>query len=467
MPSEQPPTATRRHALRTLATASLLGFAGCLGDDDEEPDQPDNGTPSSGPPSRVLETPPRGAEARPNLAEASPGQGCGSDPAEAWGDVDPTGVPAYADDPNWRLAGHDTGNSFHNPHAEGPSDDPEIRWRFGGSGSTAFSNYRVHSPLIVDGTVYTTVELAETSDSHSDEHRAFVAIDGETGEHRTVFDARDRIWRPTIVDGTVYAVVGRQVRAYDLDSGTERWRSDPILWKPSSIQIVEETIIVTENAYHFEDGELVPQLHAFDATTGEHRWQAVRERLGADEPKFPIIADNCVVYPGRTDGRNISSGETLVDLPNGVLYPTLDNGRYYGYDDGGIVSYDWQSLEQCWEYRPDDRKTGGGWVGVVGDIVLLSDFRGPGYVGVHQDTGRTLWETEIWDQHYMGLFRVSTQDMIYILHDGGITSALDPATGSVEWKLNTEDMGEFGYGCALADDLLVTVGGDGTLFAIS
>jgi hypothetical protein len=415
----------------------------------------------------VLETPPRGPEPRPDIDEVTPKQGCGSAPAEAWGDVDPTGVPAYADDPNWRLAGHDTGNTFHNPHAEGPSDDPEIRWRFDGSGSTAFSNYRVHSPLIVDGTVYTTVEKAETSDSHQNEHRAFVAIDADTGEHRTVFGAQDRIWRPTIVDGTVYAVVGRQVRAYDLDSGTERWRSDPILWKPSSIQIVEETIIVTENAYHFEDGELVPQLHAFDATTGEHRWQAVRERLGADEPKFPIIADNCVVYPGRTDVRNISSGETLVDLPNGVLYPTLDNGRYYGYDDGGIVSYDWQSLEQCWEYRPEDRKTGGGWVGVVGDIVLLSDFRGPGYVGLHRDTGRTLWETEIWDQHHKSVFRVSTQNTMYLVHDGGITSTLDPATGSVQWKLNTEEMGGFGYGCALADDLLVTVGGDGTLFAIS
>ena len=55
-----------------------------------------------------------------------------------------------------------------------------------------------------------------------------------------------------------------------------------------------------------------------------------------------------------------------------------------------------------------------------------------------------------------------------VINSGGAVVALDPATGGINWQLKTDEMGwEPLAGCALADDLLVTVGAGGTLYGIS
>jgi outer membrane protein assembly factor BamB len=47
-------------------------------------------------------------------------------------------------------------------------------------------------------------------------------------------------------------------------------------------------------------------------------------------------------------------------------------------------------------------------------------------------------------------------------------TALNPTDGSIKWQLRTDEMDwNLVHGCALADDLLVTVGVDGRVYAIS
>ncbi|WP_241431532.1 outer membrane protein assembly factor BamB family protein [Natrialba hulunbeirensis] len=425
MSPERSPSTSRRFVLQTVATTGLLGIAGC--------------------------------QVR-------------SEPAH-WTELDLRGDTTYTDDPNWRMLGHDTGNTFHNPHADGPSDDPSVQWTLNDSTGEETSGHPRRHPLIVDGTVYTTIERAETSDTSENEHRTFVAVDPDTGEFEPIFEAEHRIWRPTIVDDTVYAAVGTSVRAYDLADGTERWRSDKLSSGLSSVRRVGDAIVVLSDTelYDYSDGDFepLPQLYVLDAESGDVRWDSAGAS-GGNEPRLPLITDSGVLYPNAASFRDLRSGEPGAELSTPVNYPVLRDGEYYGSDDGGLVSYDWETMENRWEYRPDDRSIGGGWASVVGSVVVIDDFRGPGFVGLDRDTGERLWATEIWDDSFGAIFWASDEDTVYTAHDGGMTAALDITDGSVKWRLNTDEMEwGLGSGCALADDLWLTVGRDGTLFAIS
>ena len=434
VPARSPLLTTRRRVLQTLSSAGVVGSAGCVVGDGHESDSPDE---------------------------------TGTSAPDRWTELTLSSETTSTDDPEWRMLGHDTGNTFHNPHAEGPSDDPTVRWTVGGSTDTSFSGYVHHQPLIVDGTVYTTIEQAGTDD----ERWAFVAVDSDIGETDPIFETDDPLWRPTIIDNTVYLAVGAAVAAYDLTDGTERWRTDPLRGEPSSIRRVDDVVValIGTQLYDVSNGTLepFPQLFVFDAETGETLWEGPGDGSDADQPRLPIVADGGVLYPNTNSFRDLRTGEVLATLPS-THYPVLRDGEYYGSEDGGLVSYDWETMSPRWEYRPADRVIGGGWASVAGDIVILDDVRGPGFVGLDRTTGERLWTTELWEEGLGTIFWASTETTVYTAHDGGAAAALDVADGTVRWRINTDEMEwGLGSGCALADDLWVTVGRDHTLFTLS
>lgn len=435
---------SRRRVLGTLSTAGLGTVVGCAAPSDRNNSGKSTGTNESG-------------KGGPDIVPP--------------GELDVSGERRLVDDPNWRMLGHDTGNTFTNPHAAGPSDDPSVVWTIEDSTLGLMDGYRYHHPLIVDGTVYTTVEDEATADDPERERRNLVAVDADTGEAESLLEVDGRIWRPAIVDGTLYAAVNREVRAYDLRSGGERWRSEPHLFRPSAVRPAGDVVLATDNAVlSYEDGESVPQQYAFDSDTGELLWTGDASADVGTAPLPPIIADGTTVFPHANSLRSLDPGERLAELPVAPRYPVLADGELYGIVDENdaavLVSYDWLTMAERWTYEPDERISRG-WT-VAFDNVVVANGNPHGMIGLDRATGERRWRTEPWDEHLGSMYRVATNDTVYVVHDGGAATALDPTDGEIRWQIKTDEM-NWGpvSGCALADDLLVTVGDDGTLYAIS
>ena len=489
MKLEESSQLNRRRFLSALGAAVLLGSAGCSGDDDTE-ETPPQTTPTETPPPTTptetpVSTPDPTSSPSPSPTPSDDGQATPTESpdrtTDPWGDIEPTGKPQYTDDPNWRMVGHDLGNTSCNPHAEGPSDDPSIQWVLETSLYPSINNYTFHHPLIVDDTVYTTIPFQRIRDNEEIERWKFVAADAATGETETVFTVDDWLRKPTIVDGTVYVAVGWTVRAYDLASGEERWRTDPSpdaepnLYNISTIRYVDGVVIVTDNnRLNDSDGNPVPQHYGFDGDTGNMLWKAVGDGKEADGPQIPLIVDGLSLYPRTPTLRDIETGAERVTLPKRLRSPSIHDGELYGVDEGEenvLVSLDWETLDERWTLRSDKRIHAASVMSF--DDVLVAGA-GEGFLGIDRETGAEVWYTEPadgWDDvdsHLGSVFRPSTQETVYAVHYGGAVTALDPTDGSIEWQLKTDEMDwSIITGCALAEDLLVTVAKKGKMFAIS
>jgi hypothetical protein len=128
---------TRRRCLAVIAAIGSAVAAGCSGD-----------TPNGTAPSQDSTSEPNQStknNSDPTVLE---------NPESSLSDVVSPGKVTYADDPNWRMHGHDTGNSFVNPQVNGPSGDPSVQWTFDRD-IFPTGSLSQHQPLIVDETVYT------------------------------------------------------------------------------------------------------------------------------------------------------------------------------------------------------------------------------------------------------------------------------------------------------------------------
>jgi outer membrane protein assembly factor BamB len=490
MPPNKSSQSTRRRLLRALGAAGFLGIAGCSGDDDTDEATPPPETPTETPlPTTPTETQTATPDHSPSPSP-SPSEGSQPSPTESpdqrrdpWGDIEPTGVPAYADDPNWRMLGHDLGNTFTNPHASGPSDDPSVRWSIERDLAPAINGNIIHDPLIVDGTVYTTFQTESTQGPNGTEQWDFIAIDADTGEMETIFSVEGRLQKPTIVDGTVYVGVGYTVRAYDLQSGEERWRSEPptetdrepALLNTSAIRYIDGVVIATDNInLQNSEGDPLPQHYGFDSETGEMLWKAVGDGDSPNNARLPLVVDGVSLYPKTDTMRDIKTGEERVALMENLDFPALHDGELYGLAerDGErvLVSYDWETLEERWTLTSNKRISTGCPVAFDNILVVSGTYEN---LGVDRETGEILWHTrpsEEWedDAELGSEFRPATGDTVYVVHLGGAVTALNPTDGSIKWQLRTDEMDwNLVHGCALADDLLVTVGVDGKVYGIS
>jgi len=381
------------------------------------------------------------------------------------------------------MLGHDTGNTFTNPHANGPSDDPSVQWVIDDDIFPLIDGYRHHHPLIVDGTIYTTVQIETSREGGDSERWKFVAANPATKETETIFTVDERLWRPTIVDGIVYIGVGFTVRAYDLQSGEERWRSEPptdadpepALFKTSAIRYIDSVVIVTDNVnLQAPDGGPAPQHYGFDAETGEMLWKAVADGESPHGPRLPILTQGLSLYPKTTTMRDIESGQEKVEVPTSIDYLVLNGGELYGIvgqgDERKLVSYDWETLERRWTFT-SNKRISAAWFAVFEDVLVVNEEYG--YLGVDRETGDRLWYAQPVEEfddvdYHPSLFMMSNAETVYAVYSGGAAAAINPTDGTVEWTIKTEKMSwDPISGCALADDLLVTIGTGGELFVIS
>lgn len=417
---------SRRQFLATVATAGVAGMVGCAGNQ------------SDGDSNSV------------DLPDKSDGE----------------------DDPAWRMAGHDARNTFLNRHAEGPSENPSIRWTFSDSAPHTLGDYRNHCPLIVDGTVYTTVELSETVDDVEKTRSAVVAIDAETGESEQLFTVDGRAWRLAIADGRLYVVVNAEVLAYDLAQQQVTWRTDPLLFRASALRPVGDTLIATANGAggHPVHPDYLPKVFVLDAETGAVRWDGNVPRHANYSVILPVVTNEAIMQPYSDTQWHLETGTPEAELPTRTDYQVLADGELYGLVDDGketvFRSFEWPTMQERWTYIPEKRVSAG-WPIVLEDVVVVSG-EPHGMLGIDRTTGELLWRTKPYDDCMWSLFRIATEQTVYIAHEGGAATALDATDGSIQWQVRTDSMDwSLFSGGALADDLLVTVGADGTLYAIS
>ncbi|MEF8975842.1 MAG: PQQ-binding-like beta-propeller repeat protein [Halapricum sp.] len=438
---------TRRRALQTIATAGLIGITGCTNKDD-------GSTKASSRQSKATDQPP-GTTTDPNtltLQEYPPEEETITEPADPWEDIEPTGIPAYHDDPNWRVMGHDTGNTFSNPHADGPDSDPTVRWTYE-CGGDPLNSRMVYTPAIVDGTVY--VPLLRDGGKG-----ALIAIDAESGESEPVVETESYLWRPTIVDGIAYVLFGDStVGAFDLESGQRLWRSG-VARSIGSLRRVGDTIIGTK-------GDIFVGI---DAETGDIRWRKYQDTnsLGA---YYSVRADRTVYNMAGKTRRKVRTGKVRSNVPYQLNYPVLDQGQLFGkrFDRNTLVSLDWKTLEVNWEFSPgEEYVVVGGYPGVVNGILIVqiadTERRHDSLFGLDRDTGDVLWR-QLDGERLTPMFIVTDQDTAYLVPLFHPPLALDPQTGEIKWRIETEtDVA--GAGVALADDLLVVSDGVGNIWAL-
>lgn len=486
MPSDS--ALQRRRYLFALASAGMIGTAGCLGGSDDT----DGNTTGNGSDTKRNDGGPQDGD-DPQSGDDSSNDGTDDQPDEVgWVVADP-GEPLYTDDPDWRILGHDTGNSFRNPEAEGPTSDPTVQWTFDTNVHSTFD--MVHQPAIVDGTVYTRELLNPESSSEAEIRSELVTIDVETGESERHFEVDGLIRRPTVVDGTVYLSVYSEggftrpresLRAYDLDSGEKQWETAGV-FKTLAIYPVGERLVVTDTspAFNPETQDWTPEMRVFDATTGDLQWE-----YGSGSGQrtdfwirfgLPIVTEDIAHFPETSEPRNLRTGDAAGQLPSPVRGPLVD-GRLFDVGLGDAErapgAYDWGSLDEAWtrDFSTSGVRSTVVDGTVVKPVVYTESSAQHEILGVDAETGEQLWRIgpTFDDRDFWRVpFPVAGRDLVYCPVSGG-AFAVDPDDGTVLWKLDATD-GEtvLSAGCALAGDTLLIVGeqpgivGGSTLYAIS
>ena len=446
------PSATRRRALQTIATGGIVSLTGCVtGSEDESPvpptvsDQQSRSTKSTHS-TETASSPGPTETATPNF-----------DPWRAiddpWTDLEPTGVPAFRDDSQWRTAGHDAGLTFHNPHADGPDSDPTVRWTYD-SGGSYWDHQRYLHPLIVDGTVYTGIV-------REDKKGGLVAIDADTGDAETIIETEAYLWKPTVIDETLYAVLGGSIGAFDLAEGTQLWQTAPLFEWPSPPLCVNGTVVTGR-------GE---EVFGFDAATGDQKWNTGQSDVYSHNGR-PIVTDGIVLQSQMQSLLDLNTGEPRATLPEEILYPTVANGNLFMLvKDGpvnGLVSLDWETFDLQWVIPDsDNRHSLGASPGLVGDSVLslqTRDKKRNRVVARTQETGTQQWSTDRIQP--APAFIVTDSDTAYLVSPMFPAIAVDLETGNERWRFTPSGDTVLGCGAALADDLLVVTDGAGKLWAL-
>lgn len=444
--SNNSPSVTRRNTLKTFITSGIIGVSGCTTRDDKS-------SPHTGSRDTNLRQPTgsqtgsRTGTATPDRTTTSP-----SEDATPWSKLDLTGSPENVNDPNWRMIGHDTGHTFHNPHADGPSDDPTVRWTFDVGGSY-WDQHLLHYPLIVDGTVYSNVV-------REGERGGLVAIDAETGESETIIETEQYLWKPTIVGETLYTVLDGSIAAFDLTNGSKIWQTESLFSWPGPPIYADGTVVTGRSGV----------VIAFDATTGERQWK-VGENDWDSSRGHPAIVDGMVIHTGMQKIHDLETGRPRGELPAEISYPAIHSNTVFGLsfaDKDPLTRYaiDWETLQTNWA-KPDDKKNMGGFGTAFGETYLsveTEDVETFTAIARTHQTGETVWQTSLGESS--PLFVASNGKTAFLMDSMFPVIAVDLQTNQVVWEFTPDGDTVRGSGLALADDLLVVSDGSGKLWAL-
>jgi hypothetical protein len=307
-------------------------------------------------------------------------------------------------------------------------------------------------------------------------------------------DALDRRWRvevgegyatPLIVGDAVYVFSRQQeaevLRAHDLATGAERWRSaQPVAYSPSQPTAAHGSGPKATPVYH--DGRIFTLgitgiVSAFSAASGARLWSSPSP---AEVPYFsaassPVATGGIVIaHPGNYDPLTAFAADTgTVRWVAGAggffmspLVTTLGGVRQVvSVTQAGVIGV---SLDGAvlWQHPWKGGGSGGSMPVVYGDLLIVSAGNA-GTLAIRPTRRGDTWATEtVWETTEVGMYLsnpVVSGDTVYGLsqRSSGQYFALDARTGHVLWLGPPREAANTAV--VKAGDLLFLLNDDGEL----
>lgn len=321
----------------------------------------------------------------------------------------------------------------------GPATGAVIQWRYEATGPVR------SSPAVTPTTV-----LVGTSAG------TLLALDRATGALRWRYDAGSPLpSSPAVARGIV--VIGARdgsVHAVDAATGARRWATGPVealplpwgregwdYWVSSPAVVGDRVLMATP------DGRLA----ALDLGSGAERWSY---ELGARTRSSPAVADGRVfigddagivhavsladgrpLWRHETEGAGMESAEYGWDRVSLQASPAVADGVVYiGSRDGGVYALDAATGDRLWYVDH-----GAPWVvasaAVDGRRLWVGSSDGLFVAGMMAGSGEEQWRTRVGARVFAS--PALADGTLYVADHRGRVHALDPADGSVRWRLDT------------------------------
>lgn len=246
-------------------------------------------------------------------------------------------------------------------------------------------------------------------------------------------------------DSRLYALVGSDVAAYNIGTGTRAWRASRPPGGPTNVVSVPGRVLTASRA-----------AVAFDAASGAEIWRfspdtVARAISTADERAYYIGTDSRqVIALDLAAGQVIWSREVLprgayravvvdVVVHGDTLYTSLleETSPTGHLKRGWIVALDRYTGREHWRYVNEraGKAHDAGRHAVAGRMLLVNDLNGGAIIGIDRFTGRDVWRYVgpadlfgAWD-----IFSVA-DGVAYLASNDTHVYALDPETGHIHWK---------------------------------
>ena len=339
------------------------------------------------------------------------------------------------------------------------------------------ASFGLNSPIIVDGTLYVSLE---NNYEPSAPVPAVLALDAATGELRWTYSLGGRSVRGTLAgnsqalcaladDGTVFAL--------DPHSGRVLWEQTNLVPEPAWQELFNGSPMLHGTVAVAGAG---PGLSAYDLLSGNILWekQLVTEggRRWTPDPSPAVVGEDLVLAWNSVHAFALDSGEESWEFAHPTMItfsPTITGERIITIladpDERRtryLAALDKDSGEQLWAVPMSTRQ-----YGIYSSPVVTEDrvyaFDDRHLYAVDCATGELLWKLEVLDSDDRSLLVTGSAalsgDHLYFIHSNGILKAVNTATRQVEWSY---DLGtRVDSSPAISGNMLYITGRDGIVYA--
>lgn len=359
---------------------------------------------------------------------------------------------------DWPLERYDPAGTGYNPDVAGPSESVRVKWR---AELDDFRGGRA-SPILVDDTVYvvgTGVAALDAGDGSVEYHHEGPYQSGPALASAEAYTS------DTLVVAGSQGYIGLNARGgadlFGRQLGFERWYQggDPPEFYTFGAPPTASPPVVVDGVVYVADAA-TDRLAALDPSSGRELWATEVGRENASgQPGRPAVHDGTVYvgwWPHGAEAYDAETGERRWQQEvdgDVVCSPTATDERILFPDTTGVTALDPEEGTEQWRFDHGGNVTNAGAVAVAdGTMFVVSDTEAQLLHAVDVTTGEAKWQTE-------GVAREATpvvaDGVVYLASGGHDLVAVDAETGALNWRFETE----WGVGTPAVSDGILFVSG--------